>query len=558
MKLKLVLFFCVGIMLVLSLGSCSGGGGGDGGDRGGGQSDTIEINEFGNTNVSPLSKLTVTGTGFDPQSNLTVNFFDNNDFSIDVPVLEATTSSVIVAVPPYINISTGNFEAGTVSVRVLQNSAGGNLISNTITGLQIDSLPAITLPPGEVTANVAAFLELSLTGTINRIAELDRLPDNQFDTQNLRTQLEAIRLQYRQLKEKVRDAIANPDQAETIATINGVSISLDEESLRVADQLMVAVINEILAQLQYPSSASQQSEDISVRSNCAAAMAFSSICVNNPELCSTAGQPLITVKNYRTGEETAVTQYHYAMALPGASEVLGDFMDFFAKTTATIGAVAFASGVTIPIAAVAAITQVNVTCMSAKFGLDSARLTANSNDKEAAKDLLNDFNGTLEYMHDSVVSPAISAMSEKAGVAYDLLTSWKPVMALQIPEFVSQFESFLDTSTPTGNVTGSWYGTISNPYLRTGCEGGNSYFSVTLTEDALMNITGSYGSVGFSGSRIGNTIMVTANTRFGNRSYTWTWDGSDTITGSIAYYCWSNDTGALLSEGSGAFSVTLY
>ncbi len=98
---------------------------------------------------------------------------------------------------------------------------------------------------------------------------------------------------------------------------------------------------------------------------------------------------------------------------------------------------------------------------------------------------------------------------------------------------------------------------MSNPSLSAyGCGGGVSYFSITLNEDAARNITGSYGSVGLSGSRNGYALSINARTRFGNRSYTWTWDGADTITGTVAYFCWSNDTGALLSEGSGTFTVT--
>lgn len=556
--LYLIGVFAIGLMAIVASGG-GGGGSGEGTTLPVAESDTIQITAIDNTNVEPLAKLTITGTGFDPSTNLTVSFFDDNDFGFDVPVLEATASSVIVAVPPYINMSTGKFETGTVNIRVLQNSTGGDLTSNTITGLQIGSLPALALTPGEVTANVAGFMELSLTDTIDRLAELDTLPTGQFNTEDLRAQLEDLRLKYGQLKALVRNAITDPDQAEDIGMINGVPISLDEESLRAADQLMVAVINETLSQLQFTSLAAQESGEILARSSSAFARSnISSICEGNPQLCNASGEPLITVKNYRTGEETAVAQYEYAMALPGASELLGSFMTWFAATSATLGAITAAAGFTVPLVAVAAITQVNVECMVAKYGLDAARLSADSDDKEAAKDLLDDFNGTLEYMRDSVLSPTIAAISEEAGVVYDLFTGWQPAVEDQIPALLTQLETFIDTPAPTGGVTGEWSGTVNNPNLGTGCEGGEWYFSISLEEDASMNITGSYGSVSLTGSRSGYDLTINASTRFGDRSYTWTWDGNDTITGSVAFFCWSLDTGALLSEGSGSFSVTRY
>jgi hypothetical protein len=544
------LLVCMGVVFlaVLTLTSCGGGGGG-GGD---GDNQHLQIDAFDSNTVEPLAKLTIIGKGFNPSAYLTVNFFDDADFSLEVPVLEATTSSVIVAVPPYINKSTGKFESGTVSVRVLQDSTAGSVISNTLTGLDIGALPNLTLAPGEVTANVAGFLELSLTDTINQIAELDRLPGGQFNTGDLRSRLEAIRLQYGELKTKVRNAINNPDQAETIGMINGVPISLDEESLTIADQLMVAIINDTLVQLQVTSPAAL--------SNVAFALTnVSSFCENNPDVCGASGQPPVTLKYYRTGEVTAVEQYHYAMALPGARELFSKVANWFAATSATLGAVATVTGIGTPIVVVAAVTQVNIECMAVKYGLDAARLSANSTDKEAAQDLLEDFTGTLEYMRDSVLSPTIAAISEQAGVVYDLFTGWQPVVEDQIPDYVSQLENFIAMPAPTGDVTGAWFGTVNNPNLgRVGCAGGESYFDLSLNEDDFTNVTGYYGSVPVSGSRTGYTMTINANTRFGNRSYTWTWDGNDTISGSVAYFCWSLETGQLLNEGTGTFSVIRY
>jgi hypothetical protein len=541
------------------------GGGGDGGADGENPitppDTSIQIEALDHKVVEPLGRLTISGSGFDPSANLTVSFFDDNEFILDVPVLEATSTSIEVAVPPYINPSTGMFDTGIVNVRVSQNPDSGKVTSNTITGLQIGALPSLTLPPGEVTANVAGFMELSLLDTIDRLAELDTISGGTVNTTDLRAQIEGIRLQYGELKTKIRSAMNNPDTAGTIGSINGVPISLDQENLAVADQLMVAMINGYLEQLQLTAPASVESKRILAHSNFfGIQMDTSSLCETYSVPCTASGQPLLTVKNTMTGEETAVAQYNYAMSLQGTSQVIGKAMKWFAAATATIGVVALTAEVTVPIIVVAAITEVTVAFMVSKYGLDAARLTANSNDKEAAKDLLDDFNGTLEYMRDSVFSPTISAMSAKAGVAYDFFTAWLPVVDVRIPDVLSQLDGFFDTPMPEAGVTGYWSGTINNPNLGIyGCGGGENYLSFSLSEDDFMNIAGSMGSTSFSGNRTGYIMTIDESTRFGYRGpYTWTWDGADTITGSVAYFCWSDDTGALLSEGVGTFTVTRY
>jgi hypothetical protein len=113
-----------------------------------------------------------------------------------------------------------------------------------------------------------------------------------------------------------------------------------------------------------------------------------------------------------------------------------------------------------------------------------------------------------------------------------------------------------------GGVTGTWEGTLNMPGSSyTGCEPQTISFSLSLNEDASMNITGytSNDRTISSGSRSGNSIMVTLSTMFGSRGpYMWEWNGTNTITGSMAYFCYDLSTGALLGEGIETFTVTRY
>ena len=108
-------------------------------------------------------------------------------------------------------------------------------------------------------------------------------------------------------------------------------------------------------------------------------------------------------------------------------------------------------------------------------------------------------------------------------------------------------------------VTGTWYGTLQWPGAPyDGCEAETVSYSVTLDEDSNGDITGSTsaGST-VTGSRTGSCISVTLdNPQFGSSSYAWTWDGADTMTGSVDYYCYSLDTGAIQYETLMPFTLT--
>jgi hypothetical protein len=115
------------------------------------------------------------------------------------------------------------------------------------------------------------------------------------------------------------------------------------------------------------------------------------------------------------------------------------------------------------------------------------------------------------------------------------------------------------TRTPI-TVTGSWNGTLNMPNGGfTGCEAQTIGFTLTLTEYASQNLAGSTsnGRTVTSGHRKGNALTVSLNTLGGARGpYQWTWNGSNTITGSMAYFCSDNASGAILTESTKSFTVS--
>lgn len=114
------------------------------------------------------------------------------------------------------------------------------------------------------------------------------------------------------------------------------------------------------------------------------------------------------------------------------------------------------------------------------------------------------------------------------------------------------------TASVVANSSGTYAGNVTTPTMAT-CSPSTFERTVTLVEASDGTITGKTNH-GFpttlTGSRTGNSITVTVQMQFGPRGpYVWQWNGN-TLTGTIAAFCWDADTLAMLGEGSYQFVLT--
>lgn len=478
--------FRLGVFLVpLLLDACSG-------DHDSGQAITnLTITKLSRTSAAPAATLTITGQGFITGSTVSIRFADAAGFQADVRSINHGPSQVTVAVPAYFNKSAGVFGTGAVSISALQTTGSTTTASNSISGFTILPLPALTLAPGSIAANVAGFLELSLVAMSKRLGELDRSTSGGIDAAALAPAFDAQAKQYGLIKTALRASIANPGRPQSLGMANGVTFALDAAALQQADQWLLAVLN-------------AAGEDLGVAAATAPAGGYAltadAACATNPQICNNAGELLYGMKMV-DGGELVTTQRYQQLMVPAARDVLADLSAKFGAASAAVVAGVTLAGASIPVSVVALLTTANLVTLEALMGMDASMLVVNSGDKVAAKNLLETFESGLMSVYTGVVSPLLGAISTGAGVAFDLYYGLKPVVEAKIPAWIAQAKAYAKTSTKPPPVTSTdeiFVGTFSGPMggatSLDGCQ-----YAVTASGTMTLTIT----------TRSDNTVTAT-------------------------------------------------
>ncbi len=189
----------------------------------------VAISSLSENPAPPLSILTITGSGFDP-TTAQVSFAMGN-FSILTPPFQASSTSLVVSVPPFVG-SNGITAAGTAQVQIVQSSGQSNAVT-----LQVQDLPsAPPVPPGTV---VLGFLQGSVAMATTAQANLGiSLSTLSYDVSTEISTLD-------NLVSLITPVVNGTASTVDLGTLNGTDISLTTVQLAQADRVLLAVLQSL-------------------------------------------------------------------------------------------------------------------------------------------------------------------------------------------------------------------------------------------------------------------------------------------------------------------------
>ena len=199
-------------------------------------SSAVSITALSATSAQPLSLITITGSVFDPAADILVRFFDGDHYSVIVPPVDASSTSLTVSVPPFIDATNNILTSGNVSVEVTLTSTAGTFTSNSIAGFQIEDLPAPSGTPGAITLDF-------LTGAQNEASTLlGAIHGTPFDTPDLNAALTNQISNFNVLLPQVTAVVQDPSQQFALGTLSGNSVTVGTSDLLKVDRMILGML----------------------------------------------------------------------------------------------------------------------------------------------------------------------------------------------------------------------------------------------------------------------------------------------------------------------------
>jgi len=195
-----------------------------------------EISSLSTMSAMPGTLLTITGSGFDPKASMGVRFYDNNGYDVTVPVAGQENNTLTVAVPPFVDRSTGNFVAGTVAVQVVKLSNGLTTASGPVNAFHIQAPLSPAAAPG-------VTLENFLQGEASFAATLQtQLLGSSLDTAALNTALSSQISNLQALASNVQTVVQNPTQTFSLGTLSGEQLTIGAADLHRVEQVILGTL----------------------------------------------------------------------------------------------------------------------------------------------------------------------------------------------------------------------------------------------------------------------------------------------------------------------------
>lgn len=199
---------------------------------------SLSIASLSASSIAPFEILSVSGTGISPLNSAVSVLFTStsNGSTVAVPVIFASENNVEVAVPPLMDPVSGQFISDIVNVAVVQTTGSSQVVSNTLTGLQVQSVPAL--------ASALGVGEYSLAFIAAGIDSLENARDLALLATDEARFLEAIDQGIAEL-ENLQQAITDVTTRGTavLPTLDGSSLELTITDIEGLDQLFHAYVS---------------------------------------------------------------------------------------------------------------------------------------------------------------------------------------------------------------------------------------------------------------------------------------------------------------------------
>ncbi len=198
----------------------------------------LNITSLSTNSAVPAQLLTIVGSGFDPTGDLRARFSSSSSgLHMDALPTDVTPISITVSVPP---LGGANGPVTDVSVSVVQETGTAELISNSIGGFRIASLPSLTVAPGTVTIRILEVFTFLLPELKTQLRGLKTASGGAIDTAELRSALDDLATDEGALLDVIVAAMHDPTRADNVGTFRGIPLTLDQSALRAMDQLLGA------------------------------------------------------------------------------------------------------------------------------------------------------------------------------------------------------------------------------------------------------------------------------------------------------------------------------
>jgi hypothetical protein len=203
----------------------------------------VSVTGLSVSSTQPFNLLTISGSAFDQDAVASVQFFNSTGYAVDVPPVALSSTSITVSVPPFINQTTGAFDTATVSVKVTITTGIGTFISNSLSGLQIQSLPIPATSGGKVALKF-------LMGVKDEVVNLQmRIQGSVFDTPQINAALSSRLSNLGTLIPLVNAVVQDPTQSFTLGSVSGNTLIVGSASLSNLDRLILGMLK---AQADFP------------------------------------------------------------------------------------------------------------------------------------------------------------------------------------------------------------------------------------------------------------------------------------------------------------------